>query len=66
VNALSKVNRVHAQMHVAFAGILSACHAAFAALDSYRTRSDEDSRFSPAVLIGLGILSSLMMAFPYF
>jgi hypothetical protein len=66
VNALSKINRVPAQMREAFAGIRSACHAAFAALNSCRFRFDEHGRFSATVLIGLGILSSLMMAFPLF
>ena len=64
MNALSIVNRVPAQMRMVCTDVLSACHTASAALNSYRSRSDEDSRFSAPVLIALGILSSLMMAFP--
>ena len=66
MNALSRINRVPAQMRKAFAGTLLARHAAFAALDSCRFPFDEDSRFSATVLIGMGILSSLTMAFPLF
>jgi hypothetical protein len=64
VGALLKVTRVHAQMCKAFAGILSGCHTAVGALYSGCSRFDEDSPFSAAVLIALGILSILMMAFP--
>ena len=59
-----KSRRVHAQMRKAFAGVLSRSHAAVAAVISCCSRFDEDGRFSPAVLIVLGILSGLMMAFP--
>jgi len=59
-----KSRRVHAPMRKAFAGVLSRSHAAVAAVISCCSRFDEDGRFSPAVLIVLGILSDLMMAFP--
>ena len=61
--ALLTVNRVHAQMRKAFAGTLSRYHTAVGGLNSCRSRFD-GSRFSAAVVIALGILSSLMMAFP--
>jgi hypothetical protein len=64
VDALSKINRVPAQMHEAFAGTRSACHAGLAALKFRGSRSGRDNRFSTPVVIALGILSSLMMAFP--
>jgi hypothetical protein len=51
-------------MRKAFAGILWGCHTAVAALNSYCSRFDYDGRFSAGVVIALGILSSLMMAFP--
>jgi hypothetical protein len=51
-------------MRKAFAGIRLSCHAAVAVLNSCCSRFDEDGRFPPAVLIVLGILSGLMMAFP--
>jgi hypothetical protein len=63
VSALLTVNRVHAQMRKAFAGILSRYHTAVGDLNSYCSRF-HDSRFTAAVVIALGILSSLMMAFP--
>jgi hypothetical protein len=62
VSALLKGSGVHAQMRKAFAGILSRCYRPVAALKS----CCEDSRFSAAVVIALGILSSLLMAFPIF
>jgi hypothetical protein len=50
-------------MRKAFAAIYQV-YAAVAAPDSGRSRFDGGGRFSAAVVIGLGILSSLMMAFP--
>jgi hypothetical protein len=64
VSALSKVK--HARMREALVGILSGCYAAFAALQVYCSRFDEDTRFSAAGVITLGFLALLMMAFPLF
>jgi hypothetical protein len=50
-------------MRKTFAGILWGCHTAVAGLNSCCSRFDDDGRFSAALVIALGILSSLMMAF---
>jgi hypothetical protein len=62
VSAPLKGSGVHAQMRKAFASILSRCYTAVAGLKS----CCEDSHFSADVVIALGILSSLLMAFPIF
>ena len=59
MSALLKFNRVHAQMPKA---LVSGCHRAVAALNSCCSHS----RFSAAVVIAMGILSSLMITFPLF
>jgi len=51
---------MQAQMRKTFAGILWGCQTAVAALNFCCSRFDDDGRFSAAVVIALGILSSLM------